>query len=82
MSDNDARIKALEKEVAELKTSISSFGKKPRRKNDDTKKTPTPYNLHLKKYMLEEKTKLGPDYDHKAAFSSAAKAWSAQKKAN
>tara|TARA_B100000787_G_scaffold148034_1_gene119335 strand:- start:10341 stop:10595 length:255 start_codon:yes stop_codon:yes gene_type:complete len=84
MTDSDARIKALEKEVAELKTSISSFGNTKNRKSKraDGPKKPSDYNLFLKKFMIDEKTKLGDKYDHKVAFGSAAKAWSAQKKIN
>ena len=84
MGDSDARIKALEKEVAELKTSISSFGdpKKRKGKRAEGPKKPSDYNLFLKKHIQEEKNRLGEKYDHKVAFSSAAKAWSAQKKTN
>jgi len=82
MSDNDARIKALEKEVAELKTSISSFGKKPRRKNDDTKKTPSPYNLFVKKFLNDQRKELGDKYNHPDAFKQAAIEWNKKKELN
>tara|TARA_B100000902_G_C27105925_1_gene811139 strand:- start:101 stop:346 length:246 start_codon:yes stop_codon:yes gene_type:complete len=80
MTDNEARIKALEKDVDELKSSIASFGKKPRRKkNDDTKKTPSPYNLFVQKYLTEQKKELGDQYKHSEAFKQAAVEWKKQK---
>ena len=85
MSDSDSRIKALEKEVAELKTAITSFGNTRSRKGkrvDGTKKSPTEYNLFIQRFITEEKAKLGDKYDNKLAFGSAAKAWTAQKKTN
>jgi len=84
MGDSDARIVALEKEVAELKTSISSFGntKSAKGKKAGAPKKPSEYNLFLRKFMIDEKAKLGDKYDNKVAFGSAAKAWSAQKKAS
>lgn len=83
MGDSEARIQALEKEVSDLKKSVSSFGDKTSRrgkKNDGTKKTPTPYNLFVQKEIAKEKEEKGDKYDHRAAFGNAAKAWTAQKK--
>ena len=82
MTDNEARIKSLENDVEELKNSLSSFnfGKKPRRKkNDATKKTPSPYNLFVQKFLKEQKETLGDKYDHKKAFKDAGDAWQQQK---
>ena len=83
MTDNEARIKTLENEVNELKSAIASFGKKPRRKkNDDTKKTPSPYNLFVQKYLTEQKKELGDKYKHTEAFKQAAIEWKKQKESN
>lgn len=80
MTDNEARIKALENDVEELKNSISNFGKKPRKKkNDGTKKTPSPYNLFVQRFLKEQKENLGDKYDHKKAFKDAGDAWQLQK---
>ena len=82
MADNEARIKVLENEVEELKNSLSNFnfGKKPRKKrNDSTKKTPSPYNLFVQRFLKEQKETLGDKYDHKKAFKDAGDAWQQQK---
>lgn len=82
MTDNEVRIKALESEVEELKNALSNFnfGKKPKRKkNDSTKKTPSPYNLFVQRFLKQQKETLGDKYDHKKAFKEAGDAWQLQK---
>lgn len=83
MTDTETRIKNLENEVSELKNSLNLFGKKTRKKrNDDTKKTPSPYNLFVQKYLTEQKKELGDNYKHSEAFKQAAVEWKKQKESN
>tara|TARA_B100000927_G_scaffold265986_1_gene239060 strand:+ start:486 stop:737 length:252 start_codon:yes stop_codon:yes gene_type:complete len=83
MTDSEARIKTLENEVSELKSALASFGKKSRRKkNDDTKKTPSPYNLFVQRYLTQQKEELGDKYKHSEAFKQAAVEWKKKKESN
>lgn len=79
MSDGDARIKALEKEMEELKKSVLSFGKKPRKV---TNREPSKYNLFMRKFIIDEKAELGDKYDHKVAFKQAAVEWKKKKESS
>ena len=76
MEDN-SRIAKLEKEVAELRTKLSSTEGKYKR--EKKQRAPSAYNEFVSKCLAEEKSKMGDKYDHKQAFKHAAELWSKNK---
>ena len=67
----EARLDALEKQVAEMKTG------KP--KKEKVKRAPNAYNEFMREELERLKTKMGTSYNHKDAFKLAATTWSKQK---
>lgn len=72
----ESRIDRLEKELSELRAQLKS--EKP--KKEKKPRAPSEYNTFMKNHISEQKAKMGEKYDHKAAFKSAADAWSKSKK--
>lgn len=76
------RILTLENEVRNLKNSnFCSLPEKKEKKEKTEKKprTQTEYNKFISLYISEQKEKFGSDFNHKSAFSNAAKKWNEQK---
>ena len=75
---DESRIERLEKALSDLKAKISG-AEKP--KKEKKPRVPSEYNTFIKNHIAEQKQKEGTSYNHKAAFKSAAEAWSKSKKA-
>ena len=75
------RILNLENQVRDLKNANSGSLSEKKEKTEKKKKprTQTEYNKFMSLYISEQKEKLGSDFNHKMAFSSAAKKWNEQK---
>lgn len=67
----EARLEALEKQVAEMNTGKS--------KKEKVKRAPSAYNEFVRVELEKIKNKMGSSYNHKEAFKLAAAAWSKQK---
>tara|TARA_Y100000992_G_C21271935_1_gene497436 strand:- start:3070 stop:3303 length:234 start_codon:yes stop_codon:yes gene_type:complete len=74
---DESRLERLEKEISDLKVKLSG-SEKP--KKEKKPRAPSDYNTFIKNHIAEQKQKLGSEYNHKAAFKSAAEAWSKSKK--
>jgi hypothetical protein len=78
------RITSLENEVKSLKmgsTGTSDNTKAKKEKKEKKPRAQTEYNKFVSNYINEQKEKLGAEFNHKAAFKSAAEKWGEQKKA-
>ena len=73
------RILTLENEVRNLKNANSSTVSDKKEKKEKKPRTQTEYNKFISLYISEQKEKLGSDFNHKLAFSSAAKKWNEKK---
>tara|TARA_Y100000022_G_C13255357_1_gene379382 strand:+ start:312 stop:539 length:228 start_codon:yes stop_codon:yes gene_type:complete len=73
----DTRLDRLEKEISDLKDRLKVSDKSKKEKKP---RAPSEYNSYVKKYLSDEKLKLGENYNHKIAFKNAAEAWSKNKK--
>ena len=71
----EERVEKIEKQLLELQLGVNKKAeKKPR-----PPRPLTEYNNFVKKYIDEQKLKLGPDYQHKKVFREAAEAWKKSK---
>ena len=75
------RILNLENQMRDLKNTNfgSSSEKKEKTEKNKKPRTQTEYNKFMSLYISEQKEKLGSDFNHRMAFSSAAKKWNEQK---
>jgi hypothetical protein len=76
------RLTLLENEVKNLKEKNLEFGrskKEKKEKKDKKPRAPTEYNKFMSSFISEQKEKLGDKFQHKMAFSEAARQWSDKK---
>ena len=72
------RLLSLENEVRNLKMGESVTEPK-KEKKEKKPRAQTEYNKFVSAYINEQKEKLGSDFNHKVAFSDAAKKWNEKK---
>tara|TARA_B100000401_G_C52606201_1_gene624436 strand:- start:524 stop:781 length:258 start_codon:yes stop_codon:yes gene_type:complete len=74
----EKRVKELEKIVKDLQKKVNDLeknsGKSARKKKSGPKKSPTPYNLFMKKTLAELKKK-HPEKDHMSRFKMVGPLW-------
>lgn len=75
------RLLSLENEVNNLKMNATDNCVKKNKKEKKEKKprAQTEYNKFVSNYINEQKEKLGNDFNHKVAFTDAAKKWNEHK---
>ena len=74
------RLLSLENEVRNLKTGRYVTEEKPKKEKKEKKpRAQTEYNKFVSVYINEQKEKLGSDFNHKVAFTDAAKRWNEKK---
>lgn len=74
------RLLSLENEVRELKAGKSTNTEKPvKEKKEKKPRAQTEYNKFVSIYINEQRDKLGEKFNHKIAFSEAAKKWTEKK---
>jgi hypothetical protein len=73
------RILNLENEVRNLKNANTCTISEKKVKKEKKPRTQTEYNKFISLYISEQKEKLGSDFNHKSAFSEAAKKWNEKK---
>jgi len=72
----EQRLADLEKQLLELRqTGVN----KKKEKKPRPPRPPTEYNNFIKKYIEDQRAKLGSDYEHKKVFKLAAEAWKKSK---
>ena len=71
------RLLSLENEVRNLK--MGNEQKPKKEKKEKKPRAQTEYNKFVSEYINEQKEKLGNDFNHKVAFSNAAKKWNEKK---
>lgn len=71
------RLLSLENEVRNLKMGTSVTEKKP--KKEKKPRAQTEYNKFVSAYINDQKEKLASDFNHKIAFTDAAKKWNEKK---
>ena len=85
MSDNsdlNERLLQLENEVRELKKERADKTEKKKDKSEKKPREKTEYNIFVSTYINEQKELLGSEFNHKLAFSGAAKKWKEHKENN
>ena len=75
------RLLTLETEFKNFKNVKEQKVKKEKKekKENKEKREPTVYNKFVSSYISEQKELLGDDFQHKVAFSGAAKKWTEKK---
>jgi len=74
------RLLSLENEVRNLKMGTSVTEQKSKKEKKEKKpRAQTEYNKFVSVYINEQKEKLGSDFNHKVAFTDAAKKWNEKK---
>ena len=74
------RLLSLENEVRNLKMGTTIAEQKPKKEKKEKKpRAQTEYNKFVSAYINEQKEKLGSDFNHKIAFTDAAKKWNEKK---
>lgn len=81
----EQRLEYLENEVKSLKESKTSSTKSRKSKTDTDGKEKKPrektaYNIYVSEYINSQKQVLGEKFNHKIAFSEAARTWTSNKK--
>ena len=64
----EERLKSIEKQLLELQTCVN-------KKKEKKLRPPTEYNNFVKKYIKEQRAKLGDKYDHTKVFVAVGAAW-------
>lgn len=66
--DTEKRLSDLEEKISKLQLGVN-------KKKEKKPRAPTEYNNFIKKYIEDQRAKLGSDYEHKKVFKLAAESW-------